>query len=467
MKDHSGSSQDESFTYRPRRSPCHSPSAPPTMMLPPGSPSSLWRLSSDNSLASSQLSSATPTLVNTGITNHPLKMTNQPPGQTNYALAAAAAHAAASSLGTEEPVLTDCHAAAAVLEPQDAAQVALLAWAAASAPPVSLQNGFDTTGAAPEKKEDCSLIMPSPHQMERIPSTETQTKSSAAKSLKRPFSGSTNACEQKTNGAPIPPALSVLAETAGLENTKSVVLRVPGMMCLGSCGATIDRALCVLPETRVVGIDVPRRLVHCHTPVNPYEIVKTLNHVGFDSAIVSIAAKSANLSSGSFTEFCDPPENSFEWDIADTLGLISASCDRRCGGNCSCGPSCMCHWCPVHHPERSKSIRTAANTSPHNSISSFTTTSSGSGSSSFRKPCCSARSSQASSSAFPQSKTQSNYKPSGAQFQLPPSQPGALNSRCDDSYFTNSLPPTSIHYSPHCQSNESTSMHQISNAATI
>ncbi|KAJ8609474.1 hypothetical protein CTAYLR_005464 [Chrysophaeum taylorii] len=236
---------------------------------------------------------------------------NQPESKPPFELAAAAAKAAATALRghSSEQFMAESEAAAASMAPKDAAQVALMAWAAASAP---------AKGAA---------------------------RAGDRKRVKR-------------EAGP----LDLLADTARQEGAKSIVLRVPGMMCLGSCGATINRALeRALPETYVAGIDVPRRLVHCHTPCAPNDIIDILLAIGFESSVVSVSKQSAPLAAGSLRETAPPNQvNDDEWDIADALGLVSNTCDRRSGGECSCGPSCMCHFCPQHHPDRSNALRSAS-----------------------------------------------------------------------------------------------------------
>lgn len=209
--------------------------------------------------------------------------------EASYHLAAAAANAAATALmeSKSDAFIKESEAAAAGLAPKDAAQIALMAWAAAS--------------------------------------SDSQR-------------------------------LDLLADTVARAGAKSVVLRVPGMMCLGSCGATINKAIAELPDTRVAGINVTKRLVHCHTPTYPENLVEVLSNVGFDASVVSISRQSAPLADGSLIDNLHEDE----WEIADALGLVSAVCSRRNGGACSCGPSCMCHYCPTHHPDRAASLSTVA-----------------------------------------------------------------------------------------------------------
>lgn len=177
---------------------------------------------------------------------------------------------------------------------------------------------------------------------------------------------------------------------------RSLLLQVPSMMCGGSCGAAIYRTLQTLPQTRVAGdvtllfnvvpailldpgINVSRRLVHCHTPCTRRQILEKLSSIGFEATVVSVSKRStplpcafvkkvqyrtttgASLAAGSLRDSAnDETVYNDEWEIADALGLISTSCSRREGEECNCGPSCMCHYCPTHHPDRAQSLLTAA-----------------------------------------------------------------------------------------------------------
>lgn len=121
-----------------------------------------------------------------------------------------------------------------------------------------------------------------------------------------------------------------------------------------------------------------RRLVHCHTPCKREHIIEVLNSIGFEATVISVSTRSAplpcasrrsntltktgsSLAAGSFRDSAtDEPVYNDEWEIADALGLISTSCSRREGEECNCGPSCMCHYCPTHHPDRAHFLLTAA-----------------------------------------------------------------------------------------------------------
>ena len=88
--------------------------------------------------------------------------------------------------------------------------------------------------------------------------------------------------------------LGVLASAASHAEIKSVALWVPSMMCLGSCGAAIEAALTALPDTTLAvrhvlnamslkqAIDIPQRIVHCHTSSAVELVLKKLDDIGFD-----------------------------------------------------------------------------------------------------------------------------------------------------------------------------------------
>jgi len=132
---------------------------------------------------------------------------------------------------------------------------------------------------------------------------------------------------------------------------RSLVVSVPSMMCLSSCAATIRVALEALPATALAGVNVPRRLVHCKTGGGVDAVLSALDSAGFPGTLVSAAAGGDRLDGGAWA---DADETS--WDLADSLGLVARSCNVRTGGSCSCGPACMCHFCPVHHPDRTASL---------------------------------------------------------------------------------------------------------------
>jgi len=155
--------------------------------------------------------------------------------------------------------------------------------------------------------------------------------------------------------APAPPAPAAPSiSPAPAPGERSLVVSVPDMMCLGSCARTIGGALERVPGTALAGVNVPRRLAHVRTTAAPGTVLRALEDVGFESEVVTDVALGVPHAGGAWAD-----EEDVEWDLADTLGLVSAGCSRRQGGRCACGPSCMCHFCPVHHPERADALERA------------------------------------------------------------------------------------------------------------
>ena len=132
------------------------------------------------------------------------------------------------------------------------------------------------------------------------------------------------------------------------------------MMCAASCGSAVRGALDALAGTELVGVNIPRKLAHVRTTQDASAILGALRGVGFPGSVVSEAP-------GDGIEPAAAPVAA-EFALADSLGLLVEGCNARTGGPCNCGPSCMCHFCPEHHPERSaklmEELRRAAAAAP-------------------------------------------------------------------------------------------------------
>ena len=142
--------------------------------------------------------------------------------------------------------------------------------------------------------------------------------------------------------------------------TTSLLISVPDMMCAASCGSAVRGALDALAGTELVGVNIPRKLAHVRTTQDASAILGALRGVGFPGSVVSEAP-------GDGIEPAAAPVAA-EFALADSLGLLVEGCNARTGGPCNCGPSCMCHFCPEHHPERSaklmEELRRAAAAAP-------------------------------------------------------------------------------------------------------
>ena len=130
--------------------------------------------------------------------------------------------------------------------------------------------------------------------------------------------------------------------------TTSLLISVPDMMCAASCGSAVRGALDALAGTELVGVNIPRKLAHVRTTQDASAILGALRGVGFPGSVVSEAP-------GDGIEPAAAPVAA-EFALADSLGLLVEGCNARTGGPCNCGPSCMCHFCPEHHPERSAKL---------------------------------------------------------------------------------------------------------------